>query len=191
MSSTLHLPAFFLLRLLCVLLCAAPVEAASAPVVLLADGTFEKSSGWQKESWHPSPATIFGENGNRFLQIVVPKGEGTNVFATAKIAPGLDAVKLRFRARCQINPEPSLPTLMFLLGTQQAQTGEPVKLFLSPEWRWYDVLVRFCPNPENNFFLITTVASPLAVDIDDLSFYLATPEEAVRPTPHEGPLAQP
>lgn len=114
-----------------------------------------------------------------------------DVFAPAKIAPGLDAVKLRFRARCLINKEPGQPALMFLVGTQGASTGKPVKLFLSPEWRWYEVLIRFRASPENNLFSITTVASPLAVDIDDLTFSPATPEEAVRPTPREGPLAQP
>ena len=178
---------------------AAPVEAvapaapdnASAPVVLLADGTFEKSAGWQKDTWRPSPAPLVAENGNRFLQIVVPEGRSMDAFAAAKIAPGLDAVRLRFRARCHINPEPSLPALMFLLGTRQAQTGKPVKLFLTPEWRLYDVLIRFRANPENDLFKITTVASPLAVDIDDLSFSPATAEEAKRPTPREGPLAQP
>jgi uncharacterized repeat protein (TIGR01451 family) len=177
----------------------APVEAgtlaasanASAPVTLLADRTFEKSAGWQRDSWRPSPATIVGENGNRFLQIVVPQGRSMDVFAPAKIAPGLDAVRLRFRARCQVNPEPSRPVLMFLLGTRDSSTGKPVKLFLSPEWRWYDVVIRFRASPENNLFSITTVASPLAVDIDDLTFSPVTPEEAVRPTPREGPLAQP
>lgn len=42
----------------------------------------------------------------------------------------------------------------------------------------HDVVVRFRPNPENDGFKITTVASPLSVDIDDISFSLPTDEEA-------------
>jgi hypothetical protein len=155
---------------------------------LLADGSFEDGGkGWRQTAWRPRPATIVEEQGNRFLQIVLPEGRSEDAFAPVALPPGCSAVKIRFRARCQINAEPAHPAIMLLFGTRESSKGKPVKLAVYPEWRDYEVVARFPANDKNNQFKITTVTSPLAVDIDDIRFFAATAEESAVPVPREGP----
>ena len=168
----------------------APSRAADAKgdqVLLLADSSFEKTQGWRKSDGRVGPATIVTEDGNRHLQITVSRGRGEDVFAPAKVPAGATAVKIRFRARCQINENPDRPAVIFMIGKREKSEGKPVKLAVSSDWRDYGIVVRFRARPDNDQFKIVTVASPISIDIDDLQFLPATEEESRPSTPLEGP----
>jgi hypothetical protein len=150
-------------------------SGATAAVALLADGGFADPAGWQQSSWRPRPAKIVSEGGNPYLQISVPDGAGEDVFAPARIPADLSAVRVRFRARCTINGDPTRPALMLLIGDKKRSKGKPVQLAVSPEWRTHEVLVRFQARAGNDQFKIQTLASPLAVDLDDLEILPAGP----------------
>ena len=159
----------------------------SALVHLDADGSFEKqASGWRPGEGAKGGVPIATEDGNRFLTLAVPAGYGTTVHAPVTIPQGVSEIRISFRARCFINPEPSRPIIMFLIGSSSSSKGKPVKIQPDGQWAEQEILVRFKAGEHNRQLSITTVASPLAVDIDDIKI-----SEAVNPPPAPMPKEGP
>jgi len=159
------------------------LHAQSPQPELEADGSFDKQpSSWKIKEGTKGPAPTAIEDGNRFLQLTVPAGYGTSFFGAAKMPAETAAIRVRFRARCHRNPEPARPAIMFLVGNAEGtSSGKPVKIAPDGQWAEQEVIVRFQSGPQNRHLLITTVASPLAVDIDDIIITATSADDAVPP----------
>ncbi len=159
----------------------------NAIIRLDADGSFEKqASGWRPREGTRGDLPIATEDGNRFLTLAVPAGYSTTVLAPVTIPPDVSEIRISFRARCHINPEPGRPVIMFLIGSSSSSKGKPVKTQPDGQWSEQEILVRFKAGEHNRQLSITTVANPLAVDIDDIKI-----SEAVNPPPAPKPKEGP